>query len=80
MIENNLKSNPSIVSAVVNLATETGHIVYRLISFFPSLNLLSSSSPLSLTLFSCYKLNLIWPRYDPDKTGPRDILALVEEV
>lgn len=45
MIENNLKSNPNIISAVVNLATETGQIVY-----------------------------------DPDKTGPRDILALVEEL
>lgn len=28
MIENNLKSNPHIVSAVVNLATEIGTIVY----------------------------------------------------
>eukprot|EP00026_Physarum_polycephalum_P002085 Phypoly_transcript_02089.p1 GENE.Phypoly_transcript_02089~~Phypoly_transcript_02089.p1 ORF type:complete len:954 (+),score=145.65 Phypoly_transcript_02089:41-2902(+) len=45
MIENNLKSNPNVVSAVVNLATETGQIVY-----------------------------------DPDKTGPRDIIALVEEL
>lgn len=45
MIENNLKSNPNIVSIAVNLATETGQVVY-----------------------------------DPDKTGPRDILELIEEV
>lgn len=45
MIENNLKSNPNVISVSVNLATETGTIVF-----------------------------------DPDKTGPRDIIALVEEL
>lgn len=45
MIENNLKSNPNVVSISVNLALETGQIVY-----------------------------------DPDKTGPRDIIALIEEL
>lgn len=45
MIENNLRSNPNVISIAVNLATEIGQIVY-----------------------------------DPDKTGPRDIIALVEEL
>lgn len=45
MIENNLKSNSSVVSVVVNLATETGTVVF-----------------------------------DPDKTGPRDIIYLIEEL
>jgi Cu+-exporting ATPase len=45
MIENNLKSNPSVISVTVNLATETGHVVF-----------------------------------DPDKTGPRDIINLIEEL
>lgn len=45
MIENNLKSNPSVISVAVNLATETGNVVF-----------------------------------DPDKTGPRDIIDLIEEL
>jgi Cu+-exporting ATPase len=45
MIENNLKSNANIVSVSVNLATETGTVVF-----------------------------------DPDKTGPRDVVALIEEL
>jgi len=45
MIENNMKSNPFVISINVNLATEVGLVVY-----------------------------------DPDQTGPRDIITLIEEL